>query len=129
MQLFKQKESKSNQLIVKPIIEVPEEERNITLSTLNKNDLWINPKDYIDFLQKAVDYLNDYNVATWIYNLPLCLFSEKYRNKLSGKSKGGKFGYDTCGTVGNSVACQKQRKKGIGYQKGYQIFNTRFRYV
>lgn len=45
----------------------------------NKNDLWINPKDYIDFLQKAVDYLNDYNVATWIYNLPLCLFSEKYR--------------------------------------------------
>lgn len=41
MQLFKQKESKSNQLIVKPIIEVPEEERNITLSTLNKNDLWI----------------------------------------------------------------------------------------
>jgi hypothetical protein len=56
-------------------------------------------------------------------------FSEKYRNKLSGKSKGGKFGYDTCGTVGNSVACQKQRKKGISYQKGYQIFNTRFRYV
>lgn len=41
MQLFKQKESKSNQLIVKPIIEVPEEERNITLSTLNENDLWI----------------------------------------------------------------------------------------
>lgn len=41
MQLFKQKESKSNQLIVKPIIEVPEEERNITLSTLNKNDFWI----------------------------------------------------------------------------------------
>lgn len=46
MQLFKQKESKSNQLIVKPIIEVPDEERNITLTPL-KDDEWCIPKwDY-----------------------------------------------------------------------------------
>lgn len=45
-QLFKQKESKSSQLIVKPIIEVPDEERNITLTPLNGTNLWIPKWDY-----------------------------------------------------------------------------------
>lgn len=45
----------------------------------NKDELWINPKEYIDALQKAVSYLDSCDVTAWIYNLPLCLFDEPYR--------------------------------------------------
>ena len=49
---------------------------------INKDLLWINPNEYIPDLQKAVEYLNDNGVTTWIYNLPYCLFDEKYRKFL-----------------------------------------------
>ena len=48
----------------------------------NKNSLWINPKDYIPDLQKSVEYLDGNGITTWIYNLPYCLFDEKYRKYL-----------------------------------------------
>lgn len=48
----------------------------------NKNELWINPKDYVSDLQKAVDYLSDFKITAWIYNLPFCLFVKKYRKLL-----------------------------------------------
>lgn len=48
----------------------------------NKNELWINPEEYIEQLQKAVSYLDCCGVTAWIYNLPLCLFDEPYRRFL-----------------------------------------------
>ena len=45
----------------------------------NKNELWVNPREYIFELQKAVEYLDDCGVTAWIYNLPLCLLEERYR--------------------------------------------------
>lgn len=45
----------------------------------NKDELWINPKEYVPALQKAVAYLDLCGVTAWIYNLPLCLFDEPYR--------------------------------------------------
>lgn len=48
----------------------------------NKNELWINPEEYIEPLQKAVSYLDCCGVSAWIYNLPFCLFDEPYRRFL-----------------------------------------------
>ncbi len=48
----------------------------------NKDDLWINPKDYVQDLEMAVTYLSDFKITTWIYNLPFCLFDEKYQKFL-----------------------------------------------
>ena len=48
----------------------------------NKNELWINPEDYIEPLEKAVSYLDCCGVTAWIYNLPFCLFDEPYRRFL-----------------------------------------------
>lgn len=48
----------------------------------NKNELWINPEEYIEPLQKAVSFLDCCGVITWIYNLPFCLFDEPYRRFL-----------------------------------------------
>ena len=45
----------------------------------NKSELWVNPRDYVGELQKAVEYLDDCSVSAWIYNLPLCLLEEKYQ--------------------------------------------------
>ena len=46
----------------------------------NKEKLWINPKEYVEHLQKAVSYLDSFGVTAWIYNLPLCLFEKSYRS-------------------------------------------------
>lgn len=48
----------------------------------NKELLWIDPNEYIPSLQKAVSILDQYDITTWIYNLPYCLFAEKYRKFL-----------------------------------------------
>lgn len=45
----------------------------------NKNKIWVNPREYIPALQKAVSYLDSCDVTAWIYNLPLCLLDEPYR--------------------------------------------------
>lgn len=48
----------------------------------NRNELWINPKEYVSDLEKAVDYLSDFKITAWIYNLPFCLFDKKYHKFL-----------------------------------------------
>lgn len=48
----------------------------------NKDDLWINPKEYISSLLRAVEYLDQCNITTWIYNLPYCLFNSNYHKFL-----------------------------------------------
>lgn len=48
----------------------------------NRNELWINPKDYVSDLQKAADYLSDFKITTWIYNLPFCLFDKSHQKYL-----------------------------------------------
>lgn len=48
----------------------------------NKDELWINPEEYVEPLQKAVSYLDCCGVMTWIYNLPFCLFDPPYRRFL-----------------------------------------------
>ncbi|WP_187116185.1 radical SAM protein [Treponema pectinovorum] len=49
---------------------------------INKESLWIDPNQYISSLQNAVAILNHYDITAWIYNLPYCLFDEKYRKFL-----------------------------------------------
>lgn len=41
--------------------------------------IWIEPKEYILNLCKAVQYLDDFKHDVCIYNLPLCLIPEEYR--------------------------------------------------
>lgn len=48
----------------------------------NKDALWINPRDYVLSLQKAVSYLDSCDVTAWIYNLPFCLFDSEYQKFL-----------------------------------------------
>lgn len=48
----------------------------------NKKELWINPEEYVEPLQKAVSYLDGCGVTSWIYNLPFCLFDKPYRRFL-----------------------------------------------
>lgn len=43
------------------------------LTLKNSSQIWINPTDYIDYLEKAVLELADWDIRTSIYNLPLCL--------------------------------------------------------
>lgn len=66
----------------------------------NKDELWCNPKEYITELQKAIDYLDSFGVTTWIYNLPYCLFDERYRKYLVKSISSWKIKYlkkcDSC---------------------------------
>lgn len=66
----------------------------------NKDELWINPEEYIEPLEKAVSYLDCCGVTTWIYNLPFCLFDEPYRRFLVKSISPWKIQYlpkcDTC---------------------------------
>lgn len=48
----------------------------------NKDELWINPEEYIEPLEKAVSYLDCCGVTPWIYNLPFCLFDKPYKRFL-----------------------------------------------
>lgn len=48
----------------------------------NKDELWINPKDYVSDLEKSVDYLSDFKITSWIYNLPFCLFDKSHQKFL-----------------------------------------------
>ena len=48
----------------------------------NKNYLWINPQEYIESLEKAVAFLDNCGISTWIYNLPYCLFDRKFHKYL-----------------------------------------------
>lgn len=50
---------------------------------LNKDILWINPREYIPDLIKAVTYLENFGIKSWIYNLQPCLFDKRERNFLS----------------------------------------------
>ncbi|MCO5725534.1 His-Xaa-Ser system radical SAM maturase HxsC [Robiginitalea marina] len=42
----------------------------------NLSELWIDPINYMDELEKSVHFLNDRGVNAWIYNTPLCLLPE-----------------------------------------------------
>lgn len=48
----------------------------------NKIELWCNPREYLNDLIKSIDILISFGMTAWIYNLPLCLFEEKYRKYL-----------------------------------------------
>ena len=48
----------------------------------NKDSLWINPKEYISHLEKAVIFLDSCGFTVWIYNLPYCLFDRKFHKYL-----------------------------------------------
>lgn len=41
----------------------------------NDELLWIEPQNYIDELEKSIDYLHDYSFKVSIYNLQLCLLN------------------------------------------------------
>ncbi|WP_299526772.1 His-Xaa-Ser system radical SAM maturase HxsC [Winogradskyella sp.] len=42
----------------------------------NLSDLWIDPYDYMEELERSVKFLNERGVNAWIYNTPLCLLPE-----------------------------------------------------
>lgn len=44
----------------------------------NSENIWIEPKDYIDNLVAAVKYLSEWNYYVDIYNIPLCLLPKEY---------------------------------------------------
>ena len=44
----------------------------------HSSKVWIEPKDYIENLTDAVDYLSGWNYYVDIYNIPLCLLPPKY---------------------------------------------------
>lgn len=73
----------------------------------NKDALWINPKEYVRDLEKAVSYLSDFKISAWIYNLPFCLFDDKYQNFLVKSISTWKIRYlEKCKT------CTKKEKCG-----------------
>jgi len=47
------------------------------LARSNNHLLWIEPLDYMDQLEMAIEYLTDFGIATSIYNLPRCLTSRR----------------------------------------------------
>lgn len=42
-------------------------------SIKNQSKIWIEPKEYVMYLKKAVEILDDWKFDTAIYNIPLCL--------------------------------------------------------
>lgn len=66
----------------------------------NKDELWCNPKDYITYLQTAIDFLDSFGVTVWVYNLPSCLFEKRYRKFLVKSISNWKIKYlkkcDSC---------------------------------
>jgi His-Xaa-Ser system radical SAM maturase HxsC len=45
----------------------------------NLGTLWVDPYDYKDTLEEAVDILSAYGVPVWVYNHPLCVVTDRVR--------------------------------------------------
>lgn len=45
----------------------------------NLGALWIDPYDYRDTLEEAVEILSAYGVPVWVYNHPLCVVTDRVR--------------------------------------------------
>jgi hypothetical protein len=92
----------------------------IGLALANKDALWVDPMDYADGLQGAVEILSDVGLRVSIYNLPLCLlppalwpfarrsiseWKQKYLNECAGCSVRG-----TCGGFFGSHSSEWQSR-------------------
>jgi His-Xaa-Ser system radical SAM maturase HxsC len=49
-------------------------------AAFNSEKLWINPKEYMTELCKAIDYLKIFNMPVSIYNIPYCLIPKDYHS-------------------------------------------------
>lgn len=48
----------------------------------NKDELWINPKEYVPTLERVIQFLDNCGLTVWIYNLPYCLFDSTFHKFL-----------------------------------------------
>lgn len=71
----------------------------------NKDLLWVHPKEFLPVLEKAIDYLEDFQMPVSIYNLQPCLINEKYRkyiyNSISEWKRVFVSACDNCKMKGN----------------------------
>lgn len=49
------------------------------LAEINLNNIWIEPKEYMKYLEEAVLFLNNRMINVMIYNLPHCILTEDLR--------------------------------------------------
>lgn len=62
----------------------------------NKSDVWINPREYITDLLRVVQFLREFGIKTWIYNLQKCLFPINYRKFVVSSISDWKRSYLPC---------------------------------
>lgn len=49
-------------------------------ATKNAKHIWIEPLEYIPQLCKAISYLDEWNIPSSIFNIPLCLLPQEYHH-------------------------------------------------
>ena len=49
-------------------------------ATKNTKHIWIEPLEYIPQLCKAISYLDEWNIPSSIFNIPLCLLPQEYHH-------------------------------------------------
>jgi hypothetical protein len=92
----------------------------------NKSKLWVNPRDYVSALQKAVSYLDSCDVTAWIYNLPYCLFEENYQKFLVKSISPWKIQYlPVCSNCKMKTDCGGMFFSDVGEFEGILGFNSK----
>lgn len=72
----------------------------------NYEQIWVEPRDYQDALQTSLDYLAAMDVNVSVYNVPLCLLSEKYHKFAARSISDWKQEYrEICGRCSKREGC------------------------
>lgn len=85
----------------------------------NFKEIWIEPIEYIEYLQEAVNFLNDRMMNVSIYNLPYCLLSDELRRFAQDSiSKWKKSFLTECGNCSKVDVCSGIFSTSINTPKG-----------